>query len=119
MNETIIIGIFLIILLSLIWVLRFLSYDRFIFYKIMRLKLNSISWKKFIFIYILIQGGICGNDKLILFDKLSIPILIMFCLFSMFMCSSSFEDIKEIKTDPDFEIQKKIWERNRKIDKIL
>lgn len=118
MNETII-GILLIILLSLLWVLRFLSYDRFIFYKIMRLKLNSISWKKFIFIYILIQGGICGNDKLILFDKLSIPILIMFCLFSMFMCSSSFEDIKEIKTDPDFEIQKKIWERNRKIDKIL
>ena len=119
MNDTIIIGIFLMLLLSLIWVLRFFSYERFIFYRVMRLKLNSISWKNFICIYIVIQSAILANDKLILFDKLSIPILIMFCLFSMFMCSSSFEDVKKIKNDPDFEIQKNIWERNRKIDKII
>lgn len=59
------------------------------------------------------------NNSLFLMEKIFIPFTIMFGLFSMYMCSSSFDDVNQIKSDPDYDIQRKIWMRNRKIDKIL
>jgi hypothetical protein len=118
-GDTLVCLIFLMILVSIIWLLRFLSQERFIFNKLMRTKFNSIDWFKFIFLYILIQIGICMNSSLFLMEKIFIPFTIMFAIFSMYMCNSSFDDVKQIKSDPDYDIQRKIWMRNRKIDKIL
>jgi Ca2+/Na+ antiporter len=78
-----------------------------------------INWTKFIGLYVLIQLGVLFNTSLSILEIINIPFIIMICLFTMFMCNSSIEEVKEIESEPDYEIQKKIWERNKKLNKLL
>jgi len=59
------------------------------------------------------------NSSLSLIDKICTPITIMFSIFTMIMCNSSINDINDIKSEPDYELNKKVWMRNRKIDKLI
>ena len=120
MNELNIICMsFISILLIIVWLIKFFFQERFIFNKLIKKKFNSISWYKFFFVYGIIELSICSNNTMFLLDKIFMPFTIMFSILTIFLCNSSFEEISEIKSDPDYEIQKKIWLRNRKIDKML
>lgn len=107
------------ILLSIIWIIRYFFSEKYILNVILTKKFKSLNWTKFIIIYVIIQAIIIFNNKLSLLDIVIIPFMIMLSLFSMYMCNYSIEEITDVRSDPNFEINKKIWDRNKKLNKLL